>query len=684
MSASAAKHWRAALAAGATGITEDDDEDDEKSPSSSRSGAMGTPKAFAAAVKAFAGGRQQPRFISRLFSSKPEDGDASSQDGEAQAGDGTGTPNHHHRHHNIKKLRDIGHTFAASKVDPMAMSPAALSKAGDDNRPSSTRSLRTGSLRAGVANLARSVSIHRLNIVPQAGVPIHQLLSAAALAQQWQEAHGTASAASISVDSPVSSPSGAAGAAAVAPDAAALALAGATSPRKRAPSLVGAIMKRWSMLPAVRLNTHEPHAMQSARTVLEVVVQHDHVDILTLPRMLRVLDSKWRSYARYVFFFRMFFNMAFLGFMFAMALYRTTLPNERRTFKCPAEADPEACRQMLICEVGVIAGTVIKACTTLYRLTRLKTDYRNLRGAALIQSIVSALGWVTATIGFIMEGTMTQLDSRFLFAASSVFAWCHFSYFLLGFKLTGPFVIMVVMMLLSDVVRFIAIMCLVYFGFVNSFMFLATDGSFTVDGDPSGTSLVGGPLLKHLLRTMSLWVLQPEAREESTDAVFLVPTILFEFVAAIVLLNLLVAQFNATFQRVFDASDKRWQLERARIILSIEADIPKCILRAKAFQYWTVIDGKPWLQIEEANLHELVTPERLQKVAQAKQAVIDQGPASACSPRPLAAPASAAMVAGAAPPPLLATASGAALQKVTPLTASRDGGGDASDGDDSD
>jgi len=63
--------------------------------------------------------------------------------------------------------------------------------------------------------------------------------------------------------------------------------------------------------------------------------------------------------------------------------------------------------------------------------------------------------------------------------------------------------------------------------------------------------------------------------------------------------NLLVALFGATFSKISEAADLRYNLERARIIVSFEQAMSDEERTSEANKYWIITKGQPYLVAEE-------------------------------------------------------------------------------------
>eukprot|EP00930_Biecheleria_cincta_P089033 TRINITY_DN78295_c0_g1_i1.p1 TRINITY_DN78295_c0_g1~~TRINITY_DN78295_c0_g1_i1.p1 ORF type:complete len:136 (+),score=20.69 TRINITY_DN78295_c0_g1_i1:23-409(+) len=71
----------------------------------------------------------------------------------------------------------------------------------------------------------------------------------------------------------------------------------------------------------------------------------------------------------------------------------------------------------------------------------------------------------------------------------------------------------------------------------------------------------------------------------------------YSLLVTILLLNILVAMMSDTYNNVSEAADKQWNMERARIILTIEQELGGTELEKR--RYWCEpVDGERYLQFE--------------------------------------------------------------------------------------
>jgi len=180
------------------------------------------------------------------------------------------------------------------------------------------------------------------------------------------------------------------------------------------------------------------------------------------------------------------------------------------------------------------------------------------------------------------------------------------------------------------------------FGFAHAFVFLADES----DAYSTVTSPFP-PILRMLIGN----VFQPTLLDGTDDRFFLFPSIVYFFVGPVLLINLLIAMLSESefthagrevmqsagsptpnpshslprpaFNKVTEQATSRWTLERARIINSLEADIPAWLWLqgrdeswlVKRCKYWADLDGMQ-LEVEEVDPKKCVNDDRAAKVAE--------------------------------------------------------------------
>ncbi|CAF3726658.1 unnamed protein product [Rotaria sp. Silwood1] len=150
-----------------------------------------------------------------------------------------------------------------------------------------------------------------------------------------------------------------------------------------------------------------------------------------------------------------------------------------------------------------------------------------------------------------------------IYAFACLLGWIYMFFFIMPFRFTGPFVIMIYKMLFNDVLRFCIIYIIFLAGFSQSYFVLFNRNG--LQGYLSSVKhcflgLLGDFHLEHYVKEQYLWA----------GALLF---ILYVVIITILLLNLLIAMMGDTYKDVKRSARQLWHLERTRIVLDIESGI---------------------------------------------------------------------------------------------------------------
>ncbi len=164
-------------------------------------------------------------------------------------------------------------------------------------------------------------------------------------------------------------------------------------------------------------------------------------------------------------------------------------------------------------------------------------------------------------------------------------------FFLMAFRLTGPFVVMIHQMLFNDVLRF----CIIYAVFLAGF-----SQAFFVLFDSNGLGGFLGSVKQCFFGMLGDFEVDTYA-ETTFQYVSVSLLIIYVVVVTILLLNLLIAMMGDTYGNVIEGATELWHLERARIVFAIENEMSTKERNEDANKYWTTVDGERYLQVQEVN-----------------------------------------------------------------------------------
>lgn len=357
---------------------------------------------------------------------------------------------------------------------------------------------------------------------------------------------------------------------------------------------------------ALRQSAVKPiREIRRAKTVLECLVQNGRHELLSIEKLDALLQVKWQVLRWRVFGLRLLFTVAFLICFHMATITRSVLPSSRLLFRCSfSPADSAAlsaseledayasCKSATICEslVAVFAG--MKMLADLRRMWRMgwRAYVVESRGAMLLEHCISTLTWALLIIAYSLDAVYGRETSRQPFAFAAIVANSSLLWFLLGAEMTGPFVITLYKMMFGDVLRFLILLFILFLAFTQAFLMLSS---------PSTLGLSGGVGFAEILRLLFQKLINPDLMDPSLDSSYLAPMVFFTILVPIVLVNLLIASLGQTFQTVHQEANLQWKLERARIVLSLEEDVPSW-LRLR-WRYWTLHSGRPYFIFEEKN-----------------------------------------------------------------------------------
>jgi len=265
-------------------------------------------------------------------------------------------------------------------------------------------------------------------------------------------------------------------------------------------------------------------------------------------------------------------------------------------------------------ELIILIGVIVKGQTEFRELTTQGwRDYFSSSGSGFLENVVS-LSFCTMILGVTFLRIFQSPYEDALLSLASVLAWMYMLFFFLGFRLTGPFVVMIYEMLIADFRRFGTIFVIFLFGFSEAFYIIFNESGFYA----------------FLARIKACFVAMLGAFEFDDYSAARYPPLsialllIYVVVVTILLLNLLIAMMGDTFQRISEDADKKWHLEWARIIFSIENEMSPHERLDPANQYWTTVNGNRYLQVQEVNANHFKKTKKKKNKEESSQAEDDK------------------------------------------------------------
>ena len=229
----------------------------------------------------------------------------------------------------------------------------------------------------------------------------------------------------------------------------------------------------------------------------------------------QLVEKKWESFAEEIFSRRAFTSFFMLFIYFAGSILDSSRTSALSDIKCALEHLAHMVAQLLglsngglglascamstqlwdaftwvllgISHVGVIGFTAKKLYTELNECLT-APEYWQVRGARFLENFISVLacsfvllahGWHVIIEWFEWDSWLWSVLT--LHSASAVVAWSYLFFFLLGYKQTGPFVVMLWEMLKKDIVGYCFVFGVFFFGFMQALNVLSSEKGNVTD-----------------------------------------------------------------------------------------------------------------------------------------------------------------------------------------------------------
>ncbi|CAF1042683.1 unnamed protein product [Rotaria sordida] len=330
---------------------------------------------------------------------------------------------------------------------------------------------------------------------------------------------------------------------------------------------------------------------------LELIVQNAHVELVMHPRMIDLVNKKWERFAR-----RIFFNRFLITLSYLLIFLITTILDQTRTETTEGEGDDAVTISVespgiicqTICSIGrllVLAGAIWKGKGELKEIRTLGIrKYFQTAGSAFLENCLACSFCASIYTVNILRIIGMEAEIPCL-AIASLLGWGYMLFFVMAFRLTGPFVVMIYEMLFNDVLRFCIIYVVFLMGFSQTFFILFNYNGFT-------GFIVS--IKQCFLGTLGDFDLDAYTATRYAYLNVLI-LIIYIIVVTILLLNLLVAMMGDTYGNIIEDATQVWYLERARIVFAIENEMETEERILPRNKYWTNVDGERYLQVEEVN-----------------------------------------------------------------------------------
>jgi hypothetical protein len=315
-------------------------------------------------------------------------------------------------------------------------------------------------------------------------------------------------------------------------------------------------------------------------------------ELLELRRVRSMLQSKWDGFGKHLLFTRMMRHLVLLSvFQFGIAL--------------PPVSASLASPDGLFSSVSGPLRIVCELVVFVHAMSKLKSEGIELRngglwgyfgvGGALLLENITSMTYCSAILVTVVARIIgdRMMESASL-ALASFACWFYLPYFCMGFRLTGPFVVMLITMMHSDIPAFLLVAVTFLGAFASALFILSQEVGF--EAMLTNFQLCGFPFLdafeeSHFHDIYNHW---PR----------LGPTIITVYVmmVTLVMMNLLIARMGDTYNRISDSAELEWLLQRARVVRGMENELNDAE-HEEIMNHFLVLDrvGKPCLQVKEVD-----------------------------------------------------------------------------------
>ena len=285
-----------------------------------------------------------------------------------------------------------------------------------------------------------------------------------------------------------------------------------------------------------------------------------------------------------------------------------------------------------------IARTFFEGLLVIATLKKARMEYKEISsdgwyahfaksGAAVFENISSAtciLVIAVVSMARLTNNTeysiLDRKNENAVLSIATLAAWINILWFLLGWKATGPFVIMLQKIIVSDVRTFSIIASIFIGAFAQGFNLLRDKK----ETDPIWVACINNPScnltavddvnnthisfthdgvfsrIEELICAMLGEFDLEKYRENSTHPMLATNFVLvYVVLLSVVLVNMLVAKMGDTYTKISDDAQLRWRLEVARMVLSMEKSMSEKERKEEINKYWVTTEEHRYLQVEE-------------------------------------------------------------------------------------
>ncbi|XP_063152744.1 transient receptor potential cation channel subfamily V member 6-like [Candoia aspera] len=323
------------------------------------------------------------------------------------------------------------------------------------------------------------------------------------------------------------------------------------------------------------------------QSLLELIVttkKREARRILDLTPLNELVSLKWNKYGRPYFCILALFYVLYMICFTMCCIYR---PLKERSYNRTNERDntiyvqkllqesyiTSEDKRRLVGELITIVGAIVilmLEIPDIFRFGITKYFGQTILGGPFHAIIILYACMILLTMVMRLTNTNGEVVPMSL---ALVLGWCNIMYFARGFQMLGPFTIMIQKMIFGDLLRFCWLMVVVILGFASAFYIIFQ----TEDPDELG-HFYSYPMALYSTFQLFLTIIDGPANYE-VDLPFMygITYSAFAVIAALLMLNLLIAMMGDTHWRVAHEQDELWRAQVVSTTIMLERKLPQCL-----------------------------------------------------------------------------------------------------------
>ncbi|KAG5317206.1 TRPV6 protein, partial [Pseudoatta argentina] len=321
-----------------------------------------------------------------------------------------------------------------------------------------------------------------------------------------------------------------------------------------------------SAYPLNALDTLLPDGRTNWNSALFIILngtKEEHLDMLDGGIIQRLLEEKWKTFARLQFLKRLIILVFHLASL-SLAMYFRPADMEAVLLQWPEEiTDVVRTAAECITVLGVLNYILVQLGCEMINVGPLSFLKQLSHEPAKLIFVISNL-LILACIPCRIAGDRHAEDAILMFAVPG--SWFLLMFFAGAIRLTGPFVTMVYSMITGDMLTFGIIYTVMLFGFSQSFYFLYKGFPGVKSSLYHSYPSTWMALFQITLGDYNYADLSNTTYPNLSKTVFAI----FMVLVPILLLNMLIAMMGNTYAHVIEQSEKEFVKQWAKIVVSLE------------------------------------------------------------------------------------------------------------------